>query len=75
MGITPEDHSSWISHPCTKVLLEGLDLNEGNLEQCWKLGNFNKRDEARAQGQAFYIMGLREDIRHMLADKEILEDA
>jgi len=75
VGITPEDHSSWISHPCTKVLLKGLDLDEGNLEQSWKLGNFDARDEARAQGQAFYIMGLREDIRHMLADQETEEDA
>jgi len=67
-GITPEDYSSWLAHPCSKVLFATLDLDEENLRTGWQLGEYGKRQEAQAQGQAFYILGLRDDLRHMLAE-------
>ena len=68
MTMTPEDHSSWLSHPCSKVLKWGLELDLLNLQECWALGNFDERENLKAEGQAFYILGLREDIQHMLTD-------
>lgn len=69
MGITPEDHSSWLAHPCSKLLLTTLKLDFHNLTNSWSLGNFTDDEQLKAQGQAFYIMGLEDDIRHMLADQ------
>ena len=70
VGITPEDHSSWLGHPCTKVLLKTLELDLKNLQTTWTLGGFSEEKLHSAQGQAFYILGMEDDCRHMLRGVE-----
>jgi hypothetical protein len=68
-GITPEDHSSWLAHPCSKLLETALKLDLHNLQMSWSLGHFDEAENLKAQGQAFYILGLQDDLRHMLEDQ------
>jgi hypothetical protein len=35
----------------------------------WSLGHFDDAENLKAQGQAFYILGLQDDLRHMLEDQ------
>ena len=67
-SLTPEDHQLWMSHPCTQITLLSLELDKTNLEESWALGQFDDRENLKAQGQAFYIMGMDQDMRHMLRE-------
>ena len=73
--ITPEDHSSWLASPCTKLLVLGLEYDEELLKQAWQYNRLTGDDLVRAQGVALHCEDMKEDIRHMLAEREAQSNA
>jgi hypothetical protein len=67
--VTLEDHSSWLGHPCTKLMLAGLEYDEETLVEAWINGNLVGDDLIKAQGVVRHSQDLRQDMRHMLAEK------
>ena len=74
MGITPEDHQVWMGHPCTKLLLATLDYDISNRQFAWMDGQYSKKEGIQNQAQCFYALGLLDDIRHMLREKQEILD-
>ncbi len=66
LGVTPEDLSSWLSHPCTEAILAQLQIDLAERQEQWALGTFDEKEQLQVQGQAFYIMDFNASIRSML---------
>ena len=71
--VSDEEHQQWLTSPCTKALLDLLERDRIDLTMGWQLGNYDEKDGQKAQGQAFYILGLQEDIVSMKADQLLTE--
>ena len=69
-GQTHESFQQWLSHPFTKALLLQLELDGEELRNSWSLGQFSAEEQVRAQGQAFYILGLTSEIHSLWGDDD-----
>ena len=70
--ITHEDHEQWMSHPCTRALLKGLEVDEQDLKDQWGAAQFSSdvRKDANAQGQIHYIEYHRQAIHSMIGARK-----
>lgn len=68
-GVRTEEFQQWVTSPCTRALFMKLDMDLTDITLGWQLGNYDDADNHKAQGQAFYILQLVEDIRTMKSDQ------
>jgi hypothetical protein len=73
-AIDSQDKQEWKENPCTKWLLEALNLDLNQMFIVWYNNGFSKEDSActdeMAKGRASAIDDLLEKIQEMLSDED-----